>query len=279
MINVAQSPYVVKYLDTGKDDNNLYIYMEAVLGGPLHLHIQHLSGIGTTNARLYSAQLISALHHMAHQGCIHRDIKASNCVLNSRGHIKLCDFGSASILFPPVTSEEEIIQNAHVGWTHTIIGTAHAMAPEIVCKYKRSESSSYGKSGYGLTVDWWSLGVLMQEMLYNFVPSSSQLACLHDLPLEQIVLPRTVIGEGEAIATESTNSYDLIFKCSTALCEVCSEIHRPNFFDVCVESREEQIVDKDDVMNAADCVIRKLLTFNIRDRGIPWDERIVSVLT
>jgi serine/threonine protein kinase len=272
---------VVNYLDTGKDDTHLYIYMEAVLGGPLHLHIQHLSGIGVTNTRLYGAQLISALLHMAHQGCIHRDIKASNCVLNSRGHIKLCDFGSAVILFPPLSCGERLTQNSAVGRTYTIIGTAHAMAPEIVCRYKTAEFSSDNTSGYGLTVDWWSLGVLLQEMLFSYVPSSAQLACLHGLPLELIVQPHVAVaipGEGEN--SESSSWQSLVAKCSNGICSCCNGIHQPNFFDTCAEDRRgESAVDEDSEMKSAECVIRRLLTFSIRERLGPWDESVVSFLS
>jgi serine/threonine protein kinase len=159
--------------------------IEAVYGGPLHLHIAQHCGLGLAITRLYLAQLISALSHMARKGCIHRDIKANNVIISDKGHIKLSDFGSSKVLFEP-SEYSTVVNNGPIlcPRTFTLVGTPHALAPEIVCSYSTNPDD---RAGYGLSIDWWSLGVLMGEMLHSSPPTPSNLATLRSLPLESIL--------------------------------------------------------------------------------------------
>jgi len=74
---------------------------------------------------------------------VYRDVKPENILIDYEGHIKLTDFG---------LSKEGLIENG--GMTESFCGTTEYLAPEII-KDKQ----------YGYSVDWYSLGLVLYEML------------------------------------------------------------------------------------------------------------------
>jgi len=88
---------------------------------------------------------VLALEHLHSKNIAYRDLKLENLVLSDKGHVNLTDFGFAKYMNESKTS--------------TLCGTPEYLAPEII-----------RGSGYGLSVDWWALGVLMFEMLAGYSP-------------------------------------------------------------------------------------------------------------
>ena len=89
-----------------------------------------------------------------------------NLLLDAEGHIKITDFGLSKILNTPDTS------------TRTFCGTPEYLAPEVL-----------DDDNYGFGVDWWSLGVVLHEMIVGRLPFYSQdqsqlfdAICNSDLP-------------------------------------------------------------------------------------------------
>lgn len=100
------------------------------------------------NTAFYAAQLVLALEHLHSLGIIYRDLKPENIMLNAHGDVVLTDFGLSKV---PLASE---------GRTNTVCGTIEYMAPEVL-----SERVHYDRS-----VDWWSLGIVIHDMLTGSPP-------------------------------------------------------------------------------------------------------------
>jgi serine/threonine protein kinase len=100
-----------------------------------------------SQAKFYIAQVILALEHLHSLDIIHRDLKPENCLLDASGHCVLTDFGFA---------KENVITPESCS---SFCGTLEYMAPEVVKKNK-----------YGKPADWWSVGILLYDMLMGHPP-------------------------------------------------------------------------------------------------------------
>jgi len=108
-------------------------------------------GASRAAARLYGAEIVSAIHHLHTLKIIYRDLKPENVLLDSEGHVRITDFGLAK-------DAMELTDK-----THTFCGTPDYLAPEII-----------RQTGHGRGVDWWSLGTMIYEMLGGLPPFYSQ---------------------------------------------------------------------------------------------------------
>ena len=146
---------IVPISDCYSWDNNLYIVMEYMDRGSLAdvvgptIHWSESSIAYVCKCVLQAMAVIHSTHH------IHRDIKSDNILVNSKGEVKLSDFGFATV----VTS-----MNAE---RTSKVGTPFWMAPELI-----------QGEGYTNKVDVWSLGITALEMADGEPPH------FHDPPLK-----------------------------------------------------------------------------------------------
>ena len=142
LLSKMNNPFLVKLYCCFQDNEHLYFIMEFIQGGELFFHLHRETRFDDEKTSFYIAELILALDFLHKNKVIYRDIKPENILLDVEGHIKLTDFGLSRMC---CSKNEKVF---------TICGTPFYIAPEIL-----------ENKGYNNSVDWWSLGCLMYEML------------------------------------------------------------------------------------------------------------------
>lgn len=141
------SPFLVGLKFSFQSPEKIYLVLDYINGGELFFHLQNEGKFSEERSRFYAAQLLSALESLHEINVIYRDLKPENILVDYDGYIALTDFGLC---------KEEIKQGEK---TNTFCGTPEYMAPEVL-----------QQKGYGPAVDWWTLGILIFEMLTGLPP-------------------------------------------------------------------------------------------------------------
>ncbi|XP_077999493.1 cGMP-dependent protein kinase 1-like isoform X1 [Glandiceps talaboti] len=148
IMSEARCEFIVRCYRTFKDSKYLYMLLEVCLGGELWTILRDRGSFDDSTTRFYTACCLEALSYLHSKGIVYRDLKPENILLDNRGYAKLVDFGFAK----------------KIGFgrkTWTFCGTPEYVAPEIILN-----------KGHDLSADYWSLGILMYELLTGSPPFS-----------------------------------------------------------------------------------------------------------
>ncbi|RUS25445.1 camp-dependent protein kinase catalytic subunit, partial [Jimgerdemannia flammicorona] len=88
-------PFIVDLFCTYQDDRNLFMLLEYVIGGELFSHLRKAGRFTNDITRFYASEIVLAIEYLHSKDIIYRDLKPENLLLDSRGHIKITDFGFA----------------------------------------------------------------------------------------------------------------------------------------------------------------------------------------
>jgi len=156
-------PFILKLMTTYKDPSRLYLLSELVQGGELFslLHGGGNEHLSNNDAKFYAACVLMALGYLHQRSIAYRDLKPENLLIDKLGYCKVVDFGFAKKV---------------ANKTYTLCGTPEYLAPEIVL----------GR-GHNMAVDYWSLGILIFEMIAGYSPYSN------NQTMDQSVICRNIL--------------------------------------------------------------------------------------
>ncbi|KAK0743288.1 kinase-like domain-containing protein [Schizothecium vesticola] len=145
MLEHVNHPFICNLRYSFQDIEYMYLVVDLMSGGDLRFHISRKT-FTEDAVRFWISELGCALKYVHAQNIVHRDVKPDNVLLDADGHVHLTDFNVASDIVPGkvLTSKS---------------GTLAYLAPEV-----------YAGHGYDVRADWWSLGVLFYECIYNKRP-------------------------------------------------------------------------------------------------------------
>lgn len=142
ILHAMNSPFVLKLSYSLHDEEQLYLLFDLCIGGDLKFHLRkkYPYYFKPQRTKFYGAEVLLGLEHIHSKSVCYRDLKPSNILLDSDGHVKISDLGLAVKLRP-----DKLMKH--------LAGTAGYWAPEII-----------SKTGTYFCSDFWSFGVFLYEM-------------------------------------------------------------------------------------------------------------------
>ncbi|MCD7459018.1 hypothetical protein HAX54_039814 [Datura stramonium] len=200
---LVDHPNVLKSHCSFVCDYNLWVVMPYMAGGSC-LHILKAAfpdGFKEAVIATVLREVLKALEYLHDHGYIHRDVKAGNILIDSRGGIKLGDFGVSAYLFD--SGDRQRLRN-------TFAGTPCWMAPEVMEQVH----------GYDFKADIWSFGITALELAHGHAPFSKY------PPMK--VLLMTLQNEPPGLDYERDKKFTKSFRQMTASCLVKDPSKRPS---------------------------------------------------
>jgi len=175
----VHSPFIVGLHFAFQTADKVYLVLDFVGGGDLFYHLKLHKRFSQSCVQFWGAEIVCALDALHQRSIVYRDLKPENILLEPDGHIVLVDFGLAKQM-------QHSVMHGVEGRSNSFVGTPEYLAPEVV-----------QGTGHTMTVDWWTLGILLFELLLGKPPfKAKDLSILYQrIVAEDVVVPQNKLVE------------------------------------------------------------------------------------
>lgn len=175
-------PNVVRVIDFGDHDGDLYLVMELVDGPRLQDRIARGAALPVAEAARIGSQIATGLAAAHAEGLVHRDLKPGNVLLrqvDGRDQAVVIDFGLARLHDDAIDATDDLVTRSNV-----MLGTPAYMSPEVV-----SGAPLDGRS------DLYALGVLLFRLVSGRLPFRGRTAI--ETATRHISAPRPALAAAD----------------------------------------------------------------------------------
>ncbi|RLN80467.1 hypothetical protein BBJ28_00001321, partial [Nothophytophthora sp. Chile5] len=160
ILATISSPFVVCLKYAFQSPEELFLVLDLRTGGDLSFHLNR-ARFSETQVRFWAAQILLGVQHLHEKNIVYRDLKPENILLDEKGNCSISDLGLAVEVTPTLAGR---------------CGTRGYWAPEMLLRDENGNRMVYNHS-----VDWWSYGCLVYELLYGKCPfRTSKAKALHE---------------------------------------------------------------------------------------------------
>lgn len=160
------------------DPKYLALVFDFIPGGKLKTLLNQKKKFSLEEVKFYLSNMILILEYLHKNQIIFRDLKPSNLLIRENGYLTPLD----------ITFAKQIKNNKDL--TYTLCGTPNYLAPEIILN-----------KGYNYSVDFWSLGVILFQMLVGRDPfySSDPMLIYQNILINKIKFPKVMDRDAKTL--------------------------------------------------------------------------------
>ena len=138
-------PFIVNMIYSFQDSDYLYLVMELISGGNLRYNLTINKTFEENQIKFIIGCIMTGLKYIHSKNILHRDIKPENLVFDSRGYLRITDFGIAKHY---VTNNKKDTS-----------GTIGYLAPEVLCNVN-----------HNFSIDYYAVGIITFELIFGHRP-------------------------------------------------------------------------------------------------------------